>query len=398
MECSNYFKPELLAPAGDMEKLKTALLYGADAAYLSGQKFSLRSSSDNFTNEELIIAVKLAHGLGRKIYVTLNAFFHDEDFNDLAEFIKLLTSIKVDAVIVADMGVISYIRKISPINIHLSTQASCVNSCSAKLWRNFGVSRVILGRECSIEDAKKIREFAGTEVEIFVHGAMCMAYSGRCTISNFTAGRDSNRGGCIQSCRFEYNQINDKGDIASSHFMSSKDLNGIDSIVEILKSGIHSLKIEGRMKSLLYVATTTKTYRTAIDAFLEGKWNTELKDTLQKELTELPHREYTSAFLEGKLDENSVYIDNNHDTRAGDKRFCGKVIKVAEDKMLLSLTQPQKAETDCEIIPFNKSSNIKFTLKNMRTIRGQSIHQAHQGQLVWCSSIAGARAGQIIRG
>ena len=224
--------PELLAPAGSLEKLKVASLYGADAVYLGGQKFGLRAASDNFTFSELIEGVEFAHSNGTLVYVVLNGFLHDQDIEDLGEFVSFLEEIKVDAVICSDLGVVEFVSQNSNLTIHLSTQASCLNSYSGKLWKKMGVKRLILGRECSIEDGAKIKKETGLEVEMFIHGAMCMAYSGNCVISNYTAGRDSNRGGCAHSCRFEYSLDVSKYDTKStegkkSFFMSSKDLNGI---------------------------------------------------------------------------------------------------------------------------------------------------------------------------
>ena len=188
--------PELLAPAGSLDKLKVAVSYGANAVYFGGLKFGLRSAADNFTEQELIEGVEFAHSHGSLVYVVLNGFLHDKDLEDLPEFIKFLESLKIDAVIVSDLGVIETVKKHTNLEVHLSTQASCLNSYSAKLWKKMGVSRIVLGREVSIEEAKKIKEVADIEIEMFVHGSMCMAYSGNCTISNYTQGRDSNRGGC----------------------------------------------------------------------------------------------------------------------------------------------------------------------------------------------------------
>ena len=195
---------ELLAPAGNLQKLKSAVLYGADAVYLAGPRFGLRGASDNFSDHELQQSVEFAHSRNCKVYVTLNAFLHESDMVSLPEYVEFLAECKVDAVIVADLGVMSVVQERSEIPIHLSTQASCLNLESAKAWKDLGVKRIILGREVSIDQAARIRKESGLEVEMFIHGAMCMAFSGNCTISNYTAGRDSNRGGCIQRCRFSY--------------------------------------------------------------------------------------------------------------------------------------------------------------------------------------------------
>ena len=217
------WKPELLAPAKNLERLKVAIAYGADAVYLGGQKYGLRTRADNFTDYDLEIGVAFAHQHDAKVYVTLNAFLHDADFEGLEKYCQFLESIGVDAVIVSDLGVLRVVQH-SNLNIHLSTQASCLNSYAARLWKEMGVKRLIVGRELSIAEAGLIRR-SGIDVEMFAHGAMCMAYSGHCTISNFTAGRDSNRGGCIQSCRLPYHlQSKNPRPLMGEDFVSSKEM------------------------------------------------------------------------------------------------------------------------------------------------------------------------------
>ncbi len=239
--------PELLAPAGSLDKLKVAIDYGADAVYLAGLKFGLRSAAENFTTQELEEGVKYAHERGAKTYVVINGFLHDEDLAELPEFVKLLEELGVDAIIASDLGVIQTIKKHSSTPIHLSTQASCLNVSSAKFWKKQGVERVVLGREVSIKEAGKIKREAGVEVEMFVHGSMCMAYSGNCVISNFTQGRDSNRGGCAHSCRFEYSlKFENEEEKRRAYFMSSKDLNGLAHLEEFIKEGIDSIKGGGK--------------------------------------------------------------------------------------------------------------------------------------------------------
>jgi putative protease len=239
----SHWTPELLSPAGSLEKLKVAVLYGANAVYLGGQKFGLRQASDNFTTEELIEGVEFAHSRGSLVYVVLNSFLHDKDLSELPEFLSLLSELKVDAVIVSDLGVIETVKKHSNLVIHLSTQASCLNTEAAKLWKSMGVQRIVLGREVTIKEACEIKKATGLEIEMFVHGSMCMAYSGNCVISNYTQGRDSNRGGCAHSCRFEYSIEFDKqnNEAMKAYFMSSKDLEGIRLLPEFIAAGIDSL-------------------------------------------------------------------------------------------------------------------------------------------------------------
>ncbi|RLA64170.1 MAG: U32 family peptidase, partial [Epsilonproteobacteria bacterium] len=245
---------ELLAPAGNLEKLKVTVSYGCDAVYLGGEKFGLRSAADNFTNSELEEGVSFAHERGVKVYVVLNSFLYDKDLEELPPFLAFLEQLQVDAVIVSDLGVLKTVKELTNIPIHLSTQASCLNIEAGKLWKKMGAKRLILGREVSILEAAKIKRETGLEVELFIHGSLCMAFSGNCVISNYTMGRDSNRGGCAHNCRFEYSM--DFGDKkVNSFFMSSKDLMGISQIPEFFLNEIDSIKVEGRMKTHLYVGT-----------------------------------------------------------------------------------------------------------------------------------------------
>ena len=222
----SYWVPELLSPAGSLEKLKVSISYGADAVYCGGQKFGLRSAADNLTYQELEEGVNFAHEKNAKVFVVLNSFLHDQDLEELPSFVRFLEEVGVDAVIVSDLGVVRTVRSVSKIPIHLSTQASCLNIQSALFWKKMGVQRIVLGREVSLEEASQIKKETGLEIELFIHGSMCMAYSGNCVISNYTSGRDSNRGGCAHSCRFEYT-LEGKEDSGNkkelkSFFMSSK--------------------------------------------------------------------------------------------------------------------------------------------------------------------------------
>ena len=307
---------ELLAPAGNLDKLKTAVLYGANAVYLAGQKFSLRGASDNFSETELLEGVLFARKNNCKTYVTLNAFLHDQELKQLPQYVRFLEKCGVDAVIVSDLGVMTVVQQNSELAVHLSTQASCLNVHSAKLWKSLGAKRLVLGREVSLEEAGKIRKEAEIEVELFIHGAMCMAFSGNCTISNYTAGRDSNRGGCVQSCRFSYSAIPDSAESADvspenlpSSLMSSKDLRGMDLLPEFLKTGVDSIKVEGRMKSSLYAATTTSAYSRALkwcDSTSKREWPEKLKE-LSSMLEKIPHRGYTEGSLQNAADAESIY-------------------------------------------------------------------------------------------
>ena len=338
---------ELLAPAGNLDKLKTAVLYGANAVYLAGQKFSLRGASDNFSETELLEGVLFARKNNCKTYVTLNAFLHDQDLKQLPQYVSFLEKCGVDAVIVSDLGVMTVVQQNSELAVHLSTQASCLNVHSAKLWKSLGAKRLVLGREVSLEEAGKIRKEAEIEVELFIHGAMCMAFSGNCTISNYTAGRDSNRGGCVQSCRFSYSAIPDSAESADvspenlpSSLMSSKDLRGMDLLPEFLKTGVDSIKVEGRMKSSLYAATTTSAYSRALkwcDSTSKREWPEKLKE-LSSMLEKIPHRGYTEGSLQNAADAESIY-QGERNSRNSSYEIAGTVMEVDDGKSFTLLTQ-----------------------------------------------------------
>lgn len=283
-------KPEILAPAGNLEKLKTAIDYGADAVYLGGSKLNLRAFADNFTNEQIREGVEYAHSRGRKVYVTMNVFPHNTDLDGMEEYIRELADTGIDAIIVSDPAIIVTAKEVAPdLEIHLSTQANNVNWKAAKFWYNQGVQRIVLARELSLEEIKTIRANLpeDCDLEAFVHGSMCMSYSGRCLLSNYMTGRDSNRGACAQPCRYKYYLMEEKRpgeyfpvveDEKGTYIMNSKDLCMIKHIPEVIEAGVHSLKIEGRMKSSYYVAAIVKAYRQAVDAYLADKENYEFKE------------------------------------------------------------------------------------------------------------------------
>ncbi|MFB2878840.1 U32 family peptidase [Floridanema aerugineum] len=374
------WKPELLAPAKNLERLKVAIAYGADAIYLGGQNYGLRARADNFTDYELEQAVVFAHQHHAKIYVTLNAFLHDSDFVGLAEYCHFLESIGVDAVIVSDLGVIRAIRNSSNLNIHLSTQASCLNSYAGLLWKQMGVKRLIVGRELTIAEAGAIREKSGIEVEMFTHGAMCMAYSGHCTISNFTAGRDSNRGGCIQSCRLPYHlETEDKKSDDLVSFMSSRDLWGIYQIGEFFQHQICSLKIEGRMKSSFYVGLTCKIYRQLIDAYADGTLNAEMLQVAARELQSVPNRDYFSGSLETPAGKDSVFGQLSG-INTGTYEYLGLVVDTTPDEIVLQLVEPLTVGEEIEIIPFQGEA-IRGRVDRLFSITGESVEFLRQDSI-----------------
>ena len=271
---------ELLAPAGDMEKLHTVLRYGADAVFLGGMQFNLRAGSQNFTEQEMAEALSYAHERGKRVYITLNSLARGADLEAMPEVIAYLTRLQVDALIVSDLGVLNLARRLTDIPIHISTQASVLNHESIAVLKGLGASRIILARELSLDEISYIRERAqDIELEVFIHGAMCMSYSGRCHISSYLAGRDSNRGACTNPCRWRYALVEEKRpgvyfpveeDASGSYIFNSRDLCTVEFLDKVIATGVDSLKIEGRGKGLLYGATTTRVYRAAIDACRGG--------------------------------------------------------------------------------------------------------------------------------
>mgnify|MGYP000403850054 CR=1 FL=1 len=328
--------PEVLAPAGSLEKLKVAIDYGANAVYLAGQQFGLRSAAENFTYDELKEGVEYAHDRSALVYVVLNGFLHDEDIEKLNDFIQYLEQIKVDAVIVSDLGVVKFVSDNSNLEVHLSTQASCLNSYNAKFWKKLGVTRVVLGREATLSEAKQIKEKTGLEIEMFVHGSMCMAYSGNCVISNFTQGRDSNRGGCAHSCRFEYSlKFEDNIEAKNRYFMSSKDLNGLRVLEQFVEAGIDSIKIEGRMKSELYAGTTSKVYSEALNFYKEnGSFLSNDLLKWEEELSKIVHRDYSEASLINKADKSSIFDEREH-SKESEYKVVGKIVESIKDQAIV---------------------------------------------------------------
>ncbi len=298
---------ELLSPAGNFEKMKSAILYGADAVYLAGNDFGMRAAADNFTNEELKEAIEYAHARGVKVYLTLNTMPHPDEYSALEKYIDFLASTPPDAVICVDLGVISLVREKLDCEIHISTQASVVSARAAREWAKLGAKRVVLARELTFDEIIKIRKEVPEELELeaFIHGSMCISYSGRCLLSQHFTNRDANRGKCAQPCRWNFEVYEEKRqddvlpvqqDKNGTFIMSSKDMCMIEHIPELIDSGITSFKIEGRMKSAYYTAVVTNTYRMAIDKYLYDSENYEFDPLWQRELDSVSHREYATGF------------------------------------------------------------------------------------------------------
>lgn len=325
---------ELLSPAGNMDKLKMAIRYGADAVYCAGQAFGLRAGSANFNNEELKEAVEFVHAHGKKIYVTCNIIPHNEDLVGLEEYLQYLERIHVDAIIVADLGIFLLAKRVAPgLELHVSTQANTTNYLTTEFWKEQGAARVVVAREVSIKDIKTMRESADIEIEAFIHGAMCISYSGRCLLSNyFTTTRDANRGQCAQACRWKYSLVESnrpgeyypiEEDQHGTYIFNSKDLCLLKHIPELYEAGVDSLKIEGRMKSVHYVATVTKVYREAIDTYLKEGKDWYVRDEWMEELEKISHRPYTEGFSVEKPDETAQNYGKSSNTQTHD--FIGLV-------------------------------------------------------------------------
>lgn len=379
---------ELLSPAGNMEKLKTALHFGADAVYLSGKRFGLRAASDNFDEAELKTAVETAHERGAKVYVTLNILAHEADFSDMAEYIRYLNDIKADAVIVSDLGILSLVRKTAPtLAVHVSTQASVTNSYAARFYADLGVKRIVLARELSLEEIKKIRDALPqeTELEAFVHGAMCISYSGRCLLSDFTTGRHANHGECAQSCRWEY-AVAEKSrgeympveqDGRGTYIFNSKDLNMIDYIPRLAAAGVHSLKIEGRVKSAYYVGSVTNAYRRAIDVFESGseyKLSQNIVDCLYK----TSHRQFTTGFYLGESGGQCYETAKPQ----SDYEFCGIVVGNRGGKTAVEMRGRFKKGDRLEILSAGFSDGREFAVGNMTDENGEVVTDAKKVQQI----------------
>lgn len=372
-------KAELLAPAGSYTKFLTALEFGADAVYLGGKHFSLRTFADNFTEEELISAVRLAHEKGKKVYVTANIFAKNSDFVALEGYFKSLATIGVDAVIISDPGVVAFVKEVAPtLAIHLSTQANTVNKYAVRFWKEQGVSRVILARELSLTEIKEIHDFVpDVELEAFVHGAMCISYSGRCLLSDYLDGRCSNRGACVQACRWRYeiralNATNGQSewlpieqDEKGTYILNSKDLNMLAHLEALEAAGISSFKIEGRMKSGYYLATVVNAYRRRMDG--------QPLSVCEQELSAVAHREYTTAYAFGKNTETVHYA---HSQSKGDCVYIADVIGYEDGYAIVEMRNRFLQGERLEALSPKDSFLRSFTVEEIYTADGARTDDA----------------------
>ncbi len=406
-------KPELLSPAGNLEKLKAAVLYGADAVYLAGKRFGMRAAADNFTDEEMIEGITHAHERGVKVYVTLNVMPRTNEYEALSKYIRFLAEAGADAVIVSDIGVMELVREVAPeMELHVSTQASAVSAQAVRAWSRFGAARVVLARELTLDEVRTIYEAVpDVELECFIHGSMCVAYSGRCLLSQYYVGRDANRGACAQPCRWEYKtdfgfsevKRPDQVLTAEEHpegtfIMSSKDLCMIEHIPELMEAGITSFKIEGRMKSAYYTAAVTNAYRLAIDAYLRDPEGYVYDPAYLRELECVSHREYdTGFFFDRPMDDAKVtYIPGYIREKA---YFATAVADSAagEPAMFIQRNKVSVGEK-CELLSPGKIG-VGFSADEIYSDKMEPIESApHPGMIFYVRVPYDVRTGDIIRG
>lgn len=379
-------KIELLSPAGDMNKLKTALYFGADAVYIGGKNFSLRALAGNFTNDEIAEAVEFAHGLNKKVYVTVNIFGRNDDITAAEEYFKFLEKVGVDGAIISDTGLVYLARTVAPnLPVNLSTQANTLNYKTVEFWQKHGVKRVILARELSLEEIGGINEkVPDMELETFIHGAMCISYSGRCLLSDYRTGRSSNRGECVQACRWHY-EIREKDsecgymemqeDERGTYIMNSKDLNLLDYIAELDKSGVCSFKIEGRMKSEYYLATVVNAYRRALDAYYENGDSYKENPLYQDELKKTAHREFTTAFITGYNDRTVNYDDSQS---KGTHKFIANVVEgnCGKEYALVEMRNRFKVGDKLEVLSPSDSFNKVIEVTRLENEKGEEVIDA----------------------
>ena len=409
-------KPELLSPAGNFEKMKAAIAYGADAVYLAGRRFGMRSAADNFDSEELWAAITYAHERGVRVYLTVNTMPHTDEYPALREFLSSLRGSGLDACIVADLGVLMLVKEILPeVEIHISTQAGIVSPESALAYVSLGAKRVVLARELSLPEIAAIRAALPDEVEIeaFVHGSMCVSYSGRCMLSQFLTGRDANRGACTQPCRWSYHLVEEKrpdlpipieeNDLGT-FIMSSKDMNTLGIIPELMESGIDSFKIEGRMKSAYYTAVVTNAYRMAMDAYAADPAAYAFDEAWGRELESVSHREYCTGYYLGLPHDEAQLCTQDGYIR--EKAYFA----TAEDREL-----PESLRGETDIYPFIQRNKVKvgdgaeiisprkvgsaFAVTELFDENGAPIESApHPGQKFFCRVPFEVKPGDIMRG
>ena len=390
-------KVELLAPAGNLSKLKRAFYFGADAVYLGGKNFSLRTFADNFTHEELLEGIQYAHARGKKVYVTVNIFAHNEQFASMPDYFKYLQEIEADGAIIADAGVFAVAKEHAPkLELHISTQANITNKYNAEFWQNVGATRVVLARELSLKEIEDIHKHCPKlEIEAFVHGAMCMAYSGRCLLSNYLTGRNANSGACAQSCRRNYKVVTQDGedmpieeDEKGTYIFNSKDLNMIEHLDAMKAAGVDSFKIEGRMKSDYYLATVVNAYRRVLDGSITAQEGS-------IELQKAAHRDFTTAYTLGENEETINYDDTQ---KQGTRQFVADVLGYEDGKAFIEMRNRFQKGDILEILSTNDSFNKQFTVENIVDEKGNSLELVNKvQQKIYADCPYPLSAGDILR-
>ena len=409
-------RPELLSPAGNFEKMCAAIAYGADAVYLAGRRFGMRSAADNFDSEELWEAIAYAHARGVRVYLTVNTMPHTDEYPALRDFLSSLRGSGLDACIVADLGVLMLVKEILPeVEIHISTQAGIVSPESALAYASLGAKRVVLARELSLPEIAAIRAVLPDEVEIeaFIHGSMCVSYSGRCMLSQFLTGRDANRGACTQPCRWSYHLVEEKrpdlpipieeNDLGT-FIMSSKDMNTLGIIPQLMESGIDSFKIEGRMKSAYYTAVVTNAYRMAMDAYMADPAAYAFDEAWGRELESVSHREYCTGYYlglphdEAQLCTKDGYIREKAYFATAEDRELPEALRDKTDIYPFIQRNKVKVSDGAEVISPHKVG-VPFTVTELYDETGAPIEAApHPGQKFFCRVPFEVKPGDIMRG
>lgn len=380
-------KPELLAPAGDLERLKVALNYGADAVYFGGTMFGLRANAINFTIDDIIEGTNYAHKLNKKVYVTVNIVLHNKEIEGLLEYLKKLEEIGVDGIIVCDPYIVELAHQNTKLNICISTQESTLNYEAVKFWQKEGVKRIVLGRETTKEDIIQIKkEVPNMEIECFIHGAMCASYSGRCVLSNYFTGRDANRGGCAQICRWTFDLLDENKKLIEcpkKFTFQTKDLTMLKYIPEMIDIGIDSFKIEGRMRSIYYIASVVSTYRKVIDEYCNNKQKYEYNLEYEKTLSSVANRDSITQFFNGINNETLQYY--NERKEISNQEFIAVVLDYNKKNKLAKMEQRNNFKINDKIEIFGpENKNVKLTVKEMYDENMQKITVApHPQQIIY---------------
>lgn len=352
-------KIELLSPAGDLERLKVTLLYGADAVYLGGKLYNLRANATNFSLEDLKEGCQFAHKLGKKVFLTLNIVFHNEDILGVNDYIRDVVEAGIDAFIVSDLAIIRYIREHYPqVEVHLSTQASTMNYETALFYKSMGVDRIVLARELSKDEIKEIIDKASIDIEVFIHGAMCTCVSGRCSLSNYVTNRDANRGGCSQVCRFAFTT-----DDGSNFTMATKDLNMARYVSELIEMNVTSMKVEGRMRSLYYLATVIGAYRKIIDNYYNHTLTDEVLNKQEKILDRVANREVSTHYYLKEADASDQYYTGR--VEISNQDYLGQVIDYDRDKCLLQIKERNYFKVGDKVTLFTPGDEMTFTVSKI---------------------------------